>query len=65
MLQAAGGRRCSAVARCRGDAASLDFPGKPYLGLELPVVLLQNSLSKPGAEETARMGSGTSLVSFG
>lgn len=63
MLQAAGGRRCSAIAWCRGDAASLDFPSKPSLGLELALVLLQNNLSKPGAEKTAGMGSGRSALS--
>lgn len=63
MLQAAGGRRCSAAARCHGDAASLDFPSEPYLGLGLPVVLLQNNLSKPGAQKATGMGSGRSAPS--
>lgn len=61
--QAAGGRRCSAVARCRGDAASLDFPSESSLGLGLPVVLLQNNLTKPGARKAAGTGSGRSALS--
>lgn len=63
LLQAAEGRRCSAVARCHGDAASLHFPSKPSLELGLPVVLLQNKLSKRGAQKAAGMGSGRSTLS--